>query len=29
MGACLRHIETIVRDQFFFMNFAIECSEEG
>ena len=29
MGACLRHVETIVRDRFFFMNFAFKCSQEG
>jgi len=29
MGVCLRHVEMIVRDQYFFMNFAFKCSEEG
>ena len=29
MGACLRHIETILCDQFFFMNFTLKCSQEG
>ena len=27
MGSCLHHVETIVRDQFFFMNFGFKCSE--
>ena len=29
MSACLRHVETIVRDLFFFINFTFKCSEEG
>ena len=29
MGARLRHVKKIVHDQFFFMNFAFKCSEEG
>ena len=29
MSVCLRHVETIVRDRFFFMHFAVVCSEEG
>ena len=29
MSVCLRHVEAIVRDRFFFMNFAFVCSEEG
>ena len=28
MGVCLRHIEVIVRNQFFFTNFTFVCSEE-
>ena len=29
MSVCLRHVEAIVLDRFFFMNFAFVCSEEG
>ena len=29
MSICLRHVEAIVRDQFFFTNVAFVCSEEG
>ena len=29
MSVCLRHVEAIVRDRFFFMNFVFVCSEEG
>ena len=29
MSVYLRHVETIVRDGFFFMDFAFVCSEEG
>jgi len=28
MGVCLRHIETIFRDQFFLIDFTFVCSEE-
>ena len=28
MGVFLRHVETIVRDQFFFTDFVSVCSEE-
>jgi len=28
MGACLRHIETILCDRYFLNNFAFVCSEE-
>ena len=28
MGACLHHIEVIIHNQFFFMNFAFVCSKE-
>ena len=28
MSVCLRHVEAIVRDQFFFMNFAFVSSEK-
>ena len=28
MGVCLRHVETIVRDQFFFTGFVSVCNEE-
>jgi len=30
MGVCLHHVEMILRDRFFFMNFAFnyKCSEE-
>ena len=29
MSTCLRHVEVIIHDQFFFMNFAFVCNEEG
>ena len=29
MSVCLSHVEAIVRDRLFFMNFAFVCSEEG
>ena len=29
MSACLHHVAAIVRDQFFFTNFAFVCNEEG
>jgi len=29
MGACLHHVETMVRDQFFFMDFTSKCNEKG
>ena len=28
MGVCLRHVEAIVRDQFFFTDFVTVCGEE-
>jgi len=28
MGACLRHVKTIIRNQFFWMNFDFKCSKE-
>jgi len=28
MFVCLRHVETILRDQFFLTDFAFVCSEE-
>ena len=28
MGVCLRHVEVIVRDRFFFTEFVSVCSEE-
>ena len=29
MSVCLRHVEAIVRDRFFFTNVTFACSEEG
>jgi len=29
MGACLRHVEMIVRNQCFFMNFTFKYGEDG
>ena len=29
MSICLRHVEAIVRDQFFFTDFVFVYSEEG
>jgi len=26
---CVHHVEVFVHDQFFFMNFAFKCGEEG
>ena len=28
MGICLRHVEAVVHDQFFFTDFASVCNEE-
>ena len=29
MGVCLHHVETIVRDRFFFTDFVSVCSDES
>jgi len=29
MGVCLWHVETILHDRFFLIDFAFVCSEEG
>ena len=29
MIVCLCHVEAIIRDRFFFTNFAFVCGEEG
>ena len=29
MSVCLRRVKMIIRDQFFFSDFAFVCSEEG